>query len=99
MQSNAILLDLGRYHRTVGIPSDYFGIMGPMFLHAIRPCLEEHNMLSEEMEDAWLFLFAHMARVMTHGHKYGEATATKGTQTTTADKQRVATGLRSVSLK
>ena len=69
-QSNGILLRLGRYHRTVGIPSDYFGVMGPMFVHSIQPSLQEKGVWDEDMEDAWLSLFSHMTRVMTHGHTY-----------------------------
>ena len=70
LQANVILLKLGRYHRTVGIPSDYFGVMGPMFSHSIKPSLEKRGMWDDDMEDAWLSLFSHMTRVMTHGHTY-----------------------------
>ena len=70
LQSNGILLKLGRYHRTVGIPSDYFGVMGPMFVHSIQPSLEKKDMWDDDMQDAWLSLFGHMTRVMTYGHTY-----------------------------
>ena len=58
----------------MGIPSDFFGVMGPMFVHAIQPILEERNMWSDDTHDAWLFLFSHITRVMTHGHMYGNTT-------------------------
>ena len=35
-QSKKFLLNLGRYHRHTGVPSDYFGVMGTIFLHAVR---------------------------------------------------------------
>jgi hypothetical protein len=35
-QSKKYLLNLGRYHRHTGVPSDYFGVMGTIFLHAVR---------------------------------------------------------------
>ena len=64
------MLKLGRFHRTVGIPCDYFGVMGPLFLHAIQPSLEKKDMWDEDTQDAWHFLFAHITRAMTHGHVY-----------------------------
>ena len=35
-----------------------------------RPYLEKENMWNEAVEDAWMELFGHIARVMTHGHTY-----------------------------
>ena len=69
-KANKILLNLGKFHRTVGIPCDYFGVMGPMFVHAIKPSLVQKKMWDEDTEDAWLSLFSHITRVMTHGHMY-----------------------------
>ena len=65
-----ILLRLGRFHRHVGIPSDYFGVMPNIFLHAVRPYLERVDMWNEETQDAWMNLFSHITRVMTHGHTH-----------------------------
>ena len=64
------MLRLGKFHRTVGIPCDYFDVMGPIFLHAIKPSLEQKGMWDEDTEEAWLYLFSHITRTMTHGHKY-----------------------------
>jgi hypothetical protein len=44
--------------------------MGTIFLHAVRPYLEKENMWNETVEDAWMELFGHIARVMTYGHTY-----------------------------
>ena len=82
------MLKLGRFHRHVGIPSDFFGVMGPMFVHAIQPILEENNMWNEDTHDAWLFLFSHITRVMTHGHMYGNITDS----TTKAPPSEMTTG-------
>ncbi len=35
LQSKNYLIKLGRFHRHAGIPSDYFGVMGPLFTHAV----------------------------------------------------------------
>lgn len=67
-QSKRYLLDLGRFHRHVGIPSDYLGVMGSIFVHAVRPYLVKHQQWNEETEDAWQELFGHITRVMTHAH-------------------------------
>ena len=67
-QSNEILINLGKFHRSIGVPSDYFGVMGPLFLETIQPSLVKQDMWDEETQDAWLFLFGYMARVMRHGH-------------------------------
>ena len=67
-QSNEILMNLGKFHRSIGVPSDYFGVMGPLFLETIQPSLAKQDMWDEETQDAWLFLFGYMARVMRHGH-------------------------------
>ena len=69
-QSEAYLLNLGKFHRHAGIPSDYFGVMGTIFCHAVKPYLEEKDSWNEATEDVWMELFGHIARVMTHGHKY-----------------------------
>ena len=69
-QSKKYLFHLGRFHRHAGIPSDYFGVMGTIFLHAVRPYLESSGNWNEAVEDAWMELFGHIARVMTHAHKY-----------------------------
>ena len=72
-QTNKMLLKLGLHHRIIGIPSDYFGVMGPMFIHTIRPCLEKRQMWDEETDEAWHWLFSHITRVMVHGHKHASA--------------------------
>ena len=59
---------MGKFHRSIGVPSDYFGVMGPLFLETIQPSLVKQDMWDEETQDAWLFLFGYMARVMRHGH-------------------------------
>ena len=64
------MINLGKFHRSIGVPSDYFGAMGPIFLETIEPSLVKQGMWDEETQDAWLFLFAHITRVMTHGHVY-----------------------------
>ncbi len=69
-QSTQYLLELGNFHRHAGIPSDYFGVMGTIFVHAVRPYWEQAGEWNEETEDAWMELFAHIARVMTHGHQH-----------------------------
>eukprot|EP00095_Tigriopus_kingsejongensis_P009097 snap_masked-scaffold295_size218279-processed-gene-1.5 protein:Tk09097 transcript:snap_masked-scaffold295_size218279-processed-gene-1.5-mRNA-1 annotation:"PREDICTED: cytoglobin-1-like" len=75
-RSNQYLLNLGKFHRHAGIPSDYFGVMGTIFCHAVRPYLEDQNAWDENIEDVWMELFGHIARVMTHGHKYYHITTT-----------------------
>ena len=62
------MIDLGKFHRSIGVPSDYFGAMGPIFLETIEPSLVKQGMWDEDTQDAWLFLFGYMARVMRHGH-------------------------------
>ena len=62
MQSTKYLLELGKFHRLSGIPHDYFGVMGTIFVHAVRPYWEEAGCMSEETEDVWMALFAHIAR-------------------------------------
>ncbi|TRY68236.1 hypothetical protein TCAL_04160 [Tigriopus californicus] len=69
-KSNQYLLNLGKFHRHAGIPNDYFGVMGTIFCHSVRPYLEDQNAWNENVEDVWMELFGHIARVMTHGHKY-----------------------------
>ena len=61
-------MNLGKFHRSIGVPSDYFGAMGPLFLETIQPSLVKQDMWDEETQDAWLFLFGYMARVMRNGH-------------------------------
>ena len=36
LQTKQYLLKLGRFHRHAGIPSDYLGVMGSIFVHAVR---------------------------------------------------------------
>ena len=62
LQSTKYLLELGKFHRLSGIPHDYFGVMGTIFVHAVRPYWEEAGCMSEETEDVWMALFAHIAR-------------------------------------
>ena len=62
------MINLGIFHRSIGVPRDYFGAMGPIFLETIEPPLVKQDMWDEETQDAWLFLFGYMARVMRHGH-------------------------------
>ena len=61
-------MKLGQFHHHVGVPSDYLGVMGSIFVHAVKPYLENHNQWNEKIEDAWMELFSHIARVMRHGH-------------------------------
>jgi hypothetical protein len=42
-QSKTYLLNLGRFHHHSGVPNTYFGVMGTIFLHAVRPYLEKHH--------------------------------------------------------
>lgn len=67
-QSKPYLLKLGQMHRHIGVPSDYLGVMGSIFVHAVKPYLEKHKQWNEESEDAWRELFGHITRVMTHAH-------------------------------
>ena len=67
-QSKNYLLKLGRFHRHAGIPSDYLGVMGSIFVLAVKPYLEKHEQWNEQTEDAWMELFGHITRVMTHAH-------------------------------
>jgi hemoglobin-like flavoprotein len=69
-QSKKFLLSLGKFHHHAGIPADYFGVMGTIFLHAVEPYLREAECWNEATEDAWMAIFGHIARVMTHGHQY-----------------------------
>ena len=69
-QSKHYLLKLGEFHRHAGVPSDYLGVMGAIFVHAVKPYLEKHDQWNEEVEDSWMELFAHITRVMSHGHMY-----------------------------
>ena len=62
LQSTKYLLELGKFHRLSGIPHDYFGVMGTIFVHAVRPYWEEAGCMSEQTEDVWMALFAHIAR-------------------------------------
>lgn len=87
-KSKNYLLKLGRFHRHAGIPSDYLGVMGVIFLHAVRPYLEKHNQWDEETEDAWMELFGHVTRVMTHAHVFylPNAASTSSSNTATIDE-------------
>ena len=42
--------------------------MGSIFVHAVKPYLEDTSQWNEETEDAWMELFGHITRVMIHGH-------------------------------
>ena len=84
LQSKLILLRLGRYHRHVGIPTDYFGVMPNIFLHAVRPYLERVDMWNEDTQDAWMSLFSHITRVMTHGHNHYHLIETSAVAASTA---------------
>ena len=64
-------MDYGRFHRTLGIPCEYFGVLGTIFIHTLRPSLEKQDLWDEDTQDAWLVLFGYMARVMSHGYKEG----------------------------
>ena len=48
LQSTKYLLELGKFHRLSGIPHDYFGVMGTIFVHAVRPYWEEAGCMSEQ---------------------------------------------------
>ena len=69
------MLESGRFHRSIGVPSDYFGVMGPIFIDVVRPCLEKRGLWNEGMEDAWGFLFVYISRTMSHGYKWIPKTA------------------------
>ena len=68
-QAKGTLLKLGRYHRTLGVPRDYFGVFGPIFIHVVQPCLESCDLWNEDMEDAWHWLFAYISRTMGKGYE------------------------------
>jgi hypothetical protein len=87
-QSTQFLLDLGKFHRHAGIPSDYFGVMGTIFVHAVRPYWEEAGCWNEATEDVWMELFAHIARVMTHGHKFYQVTPPAQTTATVSSREK-----------
>ncbi|CAB4067707.1 unnamed protein product [Lepeophtheirus salmonis] len=69
------LLKLGMFHKHAGIPYDYFGVLGTFFIEAAKPRIQDSRIWSEELEDAWMELFSHIVRVMTHGHKYHSGVA------------------------
>ena len=60
--------------------------MGPMFIYAIKPSLEKKKMWDEDTEDAWLSLFSHIIRVMTHGHMYTAPDVLKSSEVTPESK-------------
>ena len=62
LQCTRYLLELGKFHRHSGIPNDYFGVMGTIFVHSVSPYWDEAGCLSEETEEVWMMLFAHIAR-------------------------------------
>jgi hypothetical protein len=68
-RSRVFLLELGRYHAHSGVPADFLGLVGPVFVHAIRPCLRAAAADEILAEEAWLTLFAYLTRVMTVGHR------------------------------
>ena len=70
-----MLLKSGRFHRSIGVPSDYLGVMGPIFIEVVRPCLEKRGLWNEDMEDAWGFLFVFISNTMSHGYKWIPKTA------------------------
>ena len=73
-------MKLGRFHRTIGAPCDYFGVMGPIFIHVVSPCLEKRGLWNDDMEEAWLWLFSYISSNMSHGYKglqFDETTSTK----------------------
>lgn len=39
MQSHRYLLDLGSRHHSNGVSTHHFGVMGPLFVYAVRPYL------------------------------------------------------------
>ena len=61
-------MKLGGAHRLYGVPSEYLGVMGTVFIHAVKPYLEKHNQWNEDIEEAWRELFSHITRVMVHAH-------------------------------
>ncbi|CAD5121361.1 DgyrCDS9883 [Dimorphilus gyrociliatus] len=58
----AMLHDLGRKHATYKAKREYFDLIGPQFLFAIRPSIE--SIWSDELEEAWLTLFRFVTHVM-----------------------------------
>ncbi|XP_013782719.2 cytoglobin-2-like [Limulus polyphemus] len=57
-----LLTDLGKKHARYGAKPQYIDLIGPQFVHAIKPSLEDH--WTTEMEEAWCQLFRYIAWVM-----------------------------------
>ncbi|XP_059474560.1 cytoglobin-2-like [Neocloeon triangulifer] len=58
----ALLRDLGQKHYFYGAKPNYVDLIGPQFIKAIRPGLEEK--WTEELQEAWLQLFRYMSCIM-----------------------------------
>ncbi|CAB3378948.1 Hypothetical predicted protein [Cloeon dipterum] len=58
----ALLRDLGQKHYFYGAKPNYVDLIGPQFIQAIRPSLEEK--WTEELQEAWLQLFRYMSCIM-----------------------------------
>ncbi|RZF42886.1 hypothetical protein LSTR_LSTR013173 [Laodelphax striatellus] len=61
---DTLLRELGRKHFTYGAKHKYIDLIGPQFMQAIRPSLEEASRWSGPEQAAWTSLFAHMAAIM-----------------------------------
>ena len=81
-------MKLGRFHRTIGVPCDYFGVMGPIFVHVVGPCLDKRGLWNDDMEEAWQWLFAFISRTMSDGYKVIQF------DETSSKKQRIARMIR-----
>ncbi|XP_039283623.1 cytoglobin-2 [Nilaparvata lugens] len=59
---DSLLRELGKKHFTYGAKHKYIDLIGPQFIQAIRPSLEQQ--WTAETAAAWTALFAHMGAIM-----------------------------------
>ncbi|XP_075225764.1 globin CTT-Y-like [Lycorma delicatula] len=59
---DTLLKELGKKHYTYGAKHKYVDLIGPQFIQAIKPSLEEK--WNEDVHEAWTALFFHMGSIM-----------------------------------
>uniref|UniRef100_A0A1B6EFS4 Globin domain-containing protein n=1 Tax=Clastoptera arizonana TaxID=38151 RepID=A0A1B6EFS4_9HEMI len=67
----ALLRELGKKHYSYGAKAKYIDLIGPQFIQAIKPSLEEK--WSDEVHDAWASLFFYMGCIMKQSMATEEA--------------------------
>lgn len=61
-KAEQLLHELGKKHIMYGAKPEYVDLIGPQFVYAVKPSLEDH--WTNEIEEAWLQLFRFIAYCM-----------------------------------